>query len=314
MARPALWPLGSVQTGQAGQHSRRLAGQLPVPAGAMWHASIPNPRSLPLPVWPADPPGLGPQSPRALLRAGAASPTLPFLGPPWVSPVDAVVAQHLVESGAAARQGLQAWLNEEIHFLQEQLGGARLEAGADRWEHPAEWAHPRFVRSYYLPPGSEEYYDALHLNESDLNIPSAADQPFASGDLPAHRQQSDPGFSSSPNKSPNNSSPAVDLHEGNRPNPDQAKASSSDDVEQERPQGSLGNHLAGSSDPAERRNIIPGLPVMFDDLPQDGKWKLLGKLTTDTTYAYKRTDDKEYLVMVNDGAEKVSIISRLCPC
>jgi hypothetical protein len=311
MARPALWPLGSVQTGQAGQPSLRLAGQQPVPAGAMWHASIPNPRSLPLPVWPADPPGLRPQSPRALLRAGAASPTLPFLGPPWVSPV---AAQHLVESGAAARQRLQAWLNEEIHVLQEQLGGARLEAGANRWEHPAELAHPRFVRSYYLPHGSEEYYDALHPNESDLNIPSAADQPSASGALPAHRQQSDPGFSSSPNKPPNNSSPAVDLHEGYRPNPDKAKASSSDDDNQERPQGSLGNHLAGSSDPAERRKIIPGLPVVFDDLPQDGKWKLLGKLTKDTTYAYKRTDDKEYLVMVNDGAEKVSRISCLCPC
>ena len=293
--RPALWPLGSVKTGQAGY------------AGEIWHASIPNtlPRScsVPLPVWPADPPGLRPQSPRAL-RAGAVSPTLPFLGPNWVSPVDDVNAQQMV-SGAAARQ---AWLND---VLQEQLGGARLEAGVDRWEHPAEWAHPRFVRSYYLP-GSGEYFDALHPNDgsrcgggssrSDHNVPSAADQPFASGALPAHRQRSDPGLSSAP-----------DFYAGYTPNPDKGKASSSD-VNKERLQSSLGNHLAESSDPATRRNIIPGLPVMFDDLPQDGKWKLLGKLTKDTTYAYKRTDDKEYLVMVNDGPEKVSRISRICPC
>jgi len=85
-------------------------------------------------------------------------------------------------------------------------------------------------------------------------------------------------------------------------------------INHERPASSLGGPEQPKSRGQRKRSSIPGLSMVLSDLPQDGKWKVLGKLTKDTTYAYKASGDKEYLVMVNEGDEKVGRTSRVCPC
>ena len=84
-------------------------------------------------------------------------------------------------------------------------------------------------------------------------------------------------------------------------------------INHERPASSLGGPEQPKSRGQRKRSSIPGLSMVLSDLPQDGKWKVLGKLTKDTTYAYKASGDKEYLVMVNEGDEKVSRTSRVRP-
>ena len=39
---------------------------------------------------------------------------------------------------------------------------------------------------------------------------------------------------------------------------------------------------------------------------ETGKWNIFGEIAPDTTYAYKASNDKEYLVIANEGDDKVS--------